>query len=67
MFKPFFCNLPGNCEGFDFTNKDQQHVVTGHFWIISNKLRKSFPKEPKYRKTNISHGKKLNLKAKGSH
>lgn len=45
--------LPCNCAGFDFINRDHQHIVTGDFRFVGNKKRrKLFTKDPKYRETD---------------
>lgn len=47
--------LPWNCEGSDFLDKHQLHIVTGDFGIIKNhKSRTLFPKGPTFKENNIS-------------
>ena len=44
-----------NCEGSDFLDKHQLHIVTGDFGIIKNhKSRTLFPKGPTFKENNIS-------------
>ena len=50
--------MPCNCEGFDYIDKDHQHVVAGDLWIIRNKKLKSlFTKGPKYKENEKERAK----------
>ena len=52
-FLPDNTILPCNCAGFDFIDKDHQHIVTGVFQFVrNNKRRKLFTKGPKYRESD---------------